>query len=94
MVMDIQFRGVTLTIAQSLFDQIISEALGFESGEISVLDVTKFYHHRAFEMSIRAKHDDERFPIVQEGCRYPTASLVLHSDVDGKVSVKGLDIHA
>ena len=86
-------RGAVITITQELFNDIIAKGIGFKSGrEIDVLHVSNTYHNRAFELTIKADSDDNRFPVTPEGCRYPTALLELRADEDGNISVIGVHV--
>lgn len=74
-------RGANFVLSQELFDDMLSKYIGLETGSISVWSITNQHYARAVEISVIT--DDERFPEIPEGSRFPTLTPIVE---DVKVS--------
>lgn len=92
--MDRTVRGLTITLTQELFDEIIAKGLGLNPGEIEVWHVANHRYNRAFELTIQAQKDDTRFPIVLEGAKVPEGSLTVYRREDGTLEVREIVTNA
>lgn len=74
-------RGANFVMSQELFDDMLAKYLGLEPGSISVWSITNQHYARSVEISVTT--DDERFPEIPEGSRFPTLTPIVE---DVKVS--------
>jgi hypothetical protein len=80
-------RGGFLTIGEDLMNEWLEEKLGVKG--LKLHHVTTEHYNGAVAISFTC--NDERFPEVKKGQRFPEALLLLE-DKNGKIEIKNVEV--
>lgn len=80
-------RGGSFVLSNEMFENMLCDYLGFEQGSLMVRHVTTEHYRHAVKISVVA--EDERFPVLEEGMRYPILNPIC--EVEVRESVYGIN---